>query len=63
MNEHQAVKETQGTRRRYEKPNLEVLGRVEDLTQVGLTKPGPDTFPGAAKHEHGSVCPTPAFCP
>ena len=62
MNEDHAVQQAQA--RRYEKPTLEVLGRLEDLTQVGNTNPGPDTFPGAAEHhDGGSICPQPKFCP
>ena len=63
MNEQQSAKEPQESRRRYEKPSLEMLGRVEDLTQVGLTNPGPDTFPGGAHHDGGSICPSSGkFC-
>jgi hypothetical protein len=63
MNKDHAVQQAQA--RRYEKPTLEVLGRLEDLTQVGLTKPGPDTFPGRSDEQHdgGSICPQPSFCP
>ena len=48
---------TDRTEYEYERPQLEVFGNLRDLTLVGGTNPGPDTFPGESPHETGSVCP------
>jgi hypothetical protein len=31
----------------YQKPELKVLGKIEDLTQTGLTRPGDDLKRGS----------------
>ena len=42
----------------YETPDLQELGMIADLTQVGITTEGADTFPGRdPKSFEGSVCP------
>lgn len=49
----------------YRKPELEELGPVADLTQVGETFEGDDTYPSERNpNEDGSVCPSPdeKFC-
>ena len=37
----------------YQKPELTVLGKIEDLTQTGLTNPGSDGKGGSVLHSSG----------
>ena len=37
----------------YQKPELTVLGKIEDLTQTGLTNPGNDGKDGSVLHSAG----------
>ena len=37
----------------YETPKLVSLGTVADLTQTGLTNPGPDAKAGSVTHSEG----------
>lgn len=45
------------SKRAYSTPRIETFGTVAELTAVGATNPGPDTFPGNSPHDSGSVCP------
>ncbi|GGX80267.1 hypothetical protein GCM10007160_04710 [Litchfieldella qijiaojingensis] len=42
-------------RREYSAPQLKFWGTVSDITQVGLTNPGGDVWPGKADHDPGSI--------
>jgi hypothetical protein len=54
----QLAAEEHTMKRAYVAPQLEEYGTVADLTQVGLTNPGPDTFPGDEPgRDGGSICP------
>lgn len=45
-------------RKPYAPPELEDFGTVAELTGVGLTNPGSDTLPGAARgKDSGSIHP------
>jgi hypothetical protein len=37
----------------YKKPEVKVLGKIEDLTQTGLTNPGSDLKDGSVLHSVG----------
>lgn len=41
------------TREQYTAPSLEEWGSIEELTQVGLTRPGQDTKEGSVLHSQG----------
>ena len=41
-------------RKSYSAPQIKRWGTVADLTHIGLTNPGNDTWPGKAPHEPGS---------
>jgi hypothetical protein len=41
------------TNRTYQAPKLVDLGKVADLTQVGLTNPGGDAKSGSVLHSNG----------
>lgn len=43
----------------FQPPSFERWGTVHNLTAVGNTEDGEDTFPGASKNETGSNCTPP----
>lgn len=49
------MKKPNSHKKPYTQPQLETLGAVVELTQVGRKNSGDDVWPGNANHEGGSV--------
>ena len=51
----ESAKRTSNKKRPYTSPQMTRWGTVVDLTRLGLTNPGHDSYIGNSPHENGSI--------